>query len=150
VSGRGEGGIRGGTNGDLYVVFHVRRHNIFERNGDDLECLVPVPPDVAALGGEVEVPTVDGFAKLKLSAGTPNGKSFRLRGKGCPMLNRAGNGDLVVHISIEVPAKLNSRQKKALKEFAEASDKSSYPEARKFRDKADAFLSRRDSIKSGK
>lgn len=150
VAGRGEGGLRGGRDGDLYVVFHVRQHKIFDRNGDDLECVVPVAPDVAALGGEVEVPTVDGFAKLKLAPGTPNGKSFRLRGKGCQSVNDTGAGDLVVHVSIEVPARMNARQKKALEEFAAASEKSSYPEARKFRDRADAFLAKRDSLKSAK
>ena len=150
VAGRGEGGSRGGRDGDLYVVFHVRKHDIFYRNGDDLECEVPVAPDVAALGGEVEVPTVDGFAKLKLASGTPNGKSFRLRGKGCQSVSGNGSGDLVVHIRIEVPARLNTRQKKALEEFAAASEKSSYPEARKFRDRADTFLAKRDSLKSAK
>ncbi len=147
VAGKGEGGLRGGADGDLHVVFHVRENAVFERSGDDLACVVPIPPDVAALGGEVEVPTVDGFAKLKLSPGTPNGKSFRLRGKGCPLVNGRGAGDLVVRIAIEVPVHLNSRQRRALEEFAAASDESSYPEARNFRQNGAAFLSRRDEVR---
>ncbi|MGI5868799.1 MAG: molecular chaperone DnaJ [Kiritimatiellia bacterium] len=147
VAGKGEGGLRGGADGDLYVVFHVREHSVFERQGDDLACVVPVPPDKAALGGEVQVPTVDGFAKLKLSPGTPNGKSFRLRGKGAPLMNGRGSGDLVARVSIEIPTGLNSRQRRALEEFAAASDESSYPEGREFRKDGAAFLSRRDDIR---
>ena len=147
VAGKGEGGLRGGTDGDLHVVFHVRENPVFERNGDDLGCMVPVPPDVAALGGEVEVPTIDGFAKLKIAPGTPNGKSFRLRGKGCPLMNGRGSGDLVARIAIEVPVHLSSRQRRALEEFAAASDESSYPDARGFRQNAAAFMARRDAIR---
>ena len=148
VAGRGEGGMRGGTDGDLHVVFHVRENPIFERNGDDLLCTVPVPPDVAALGGEVDVPTIDGHAKVKLSPGTPNGKSFRLRGKGCPLMNGRGSGDLLARISIEVPSHLNSRQKKALEEFAAAFDVGSYPDAKKFRDASAEFLAKRDTLRA--
>lgn len=149
VSGRGEGGMRGGTDGDLYVVFHIRENAIFERNGDDLICDVPVAPDVAALGGEVEVPTIDGFAKVKLSPGTPNGKSFRLRGKGCPLMNGRGSGDLIARISVEVPSHLSSSQKKALEDFAMASktEARSYPEAQRFSQKAAEFLTKRDKIR---
>ncbi len=147
VAGKGEGGLRGGADGDLHVVFHVRENPVFERNGDDLGCMVPVPPDVAALGGEVEVPTIDGLAKLKIAPGTPNGKSFRLRGKGCPLMNGRGSGDLVARIAIEVPVHLSSRQRRALEEFAAASDESSYPDARGFRQNAAAFMARRDAIR---
>lgn len=149
LSGKGEDGARGGPPGDLHVILHVRNHRIFTRHGDDLLCEVPVAPDVAALGGEVEVPTVEGFAKLKLASGTPNGKTYRMRGKGVPALERSGGtqGDLLVRIIVEVPSTLNSRQRKALEEFAAAGEPRSYPEQRKFRDLAEEFMKRREALK---
>lgn len=147
VAGKGEGGSRGGAAGDLYVVFHLREHPIFERNGDDLACIVPVSPDLAALGGEVDVPTVDGYARIKLSPGTPNGKSYRLRGKGCPSLSGRGCGDLIAQVMIEVPTHLNSRQRKALQEFAAASEPASYPETKTFKERGESFFKRRDEIR---
>ncbi len=148
VSGKGEGGLRGGMDGNLYVVFHIREHHLFERNGDDLICELPVSPDLAALGGEVDVPTVDGFAKLKLAPGTPNGKLFRLRGKGCPMVNGRGSGDLIVRARVEVPAHLNAKQKKALEEFRAAHEERAYPGIRTFKNHAGDFLAKRDALRS--
>ncbi|MBO7298561.1 MAG: molecular chaperone DnaJ [Kiritimatiellae bacterium] len=147
MSGKGEGGQRGGEPGDLHVVIHVKDHPLFERDGDDLICSVPITPDVAALGGEVEIPTLDGFAKLKISSGTTNGKLLRLRDKGCPVLNGRGFGDLLVRLEVEIPTKLNSKQKEALEAFHAAFDKSSYPEMRKFHEHAEKFLAQRDSLK---
>ncbi len=148
VAGKGEGGMRGGTDGNLFVVFHIRESRLFERNGDDLVCDLPVQPDVASLGGEVDVPTVDGFAKLKLSPGTPNGKLFRLRGKGCPLMNGRGFGDLIARVVIEIPTHLNSKQKKALEDFAAAFEDRAYPVAKTFRGHADEFIAKRDSLKA--
>ncbi len=147
LSGKGESGTRGGPAGDLHVVLHVRENPVFERQGDDLSCNVPVSPDKAALGGEVEVPTLEGFAKLRLSAGTPNGKVFRMRGKGVPSVDGRGSGDLLVRIVIEIPTHLSSRQRKALEEFAACEEDRSYPEARKFRTRSEEFLARRESLK---
>ena len=112
LSGKGEGGRKGGPSGDLYVVMHVREHPLFERHGDDLLCTVPIPFETAALGGDVEVPTVDGFAKLRISAGTPSGKLLRLRNKGVRCVDGRGCGDLHVRVVVEVPVKLSSKQKK--------------------------------------
>lgn len=147
LAGKGEEGARGGPAGDLHVVLHVRDNPVFARHGDDLSCEVPVPPDKAALGGEVEVPTTEGFAKLRLAPGTPNGKTFRMRGKGVPSVDGRGTGDLLVRIVIEIPSHLSSRQRKALEEFAACEEERSYPEARRFRAQADEFLARRDVLK---
>ena len=102
LAGKGEAGLRGGSAGDLYVVLHVRESSIFDRQGDELICTVYVRPDVAALGGDVQVPTPEGYARLKIPAGTTSGKVFRLRGKGMPSLS-GGTGDLHVRMEIEVP-----------------------------------------------
>ena len=148
VSGKGEGGLRGGPSGDLYVMLHVRDHEIFARQGADLACTVPVSPDVAALGGDIPVPTPDGLATLKLPHGTPNGKVFRLRGKGVPSLNGTGAGDLHVHISIEVPAHLSGSQKRLLQSFAESCGEANYPDMARMHKQVEAFMERRNALKS--
>ncbi len=117
LSGEGELGTQGGPPGDLYVVLHVEAHPIFEREGQDILCEVPVTLVQAALGTEIEVPTLSGPAKLKVPAGTQPGHVFRLRGKGFPHLRGSGSGDQLCRVSVEVPAKLSSRQKELLKEF---------------------------------
>jgi molecular chaperone DnaJ len=146
LQGKGEGGMKGGPAGDLYVVLHVREHGIFKRGGDDLHCDVPVPFDVAALGGEIQVPTIDGYAKLKIAPGTETGKVFRLRGKGMPNVEGYGRGDLHVRIIPEVPARLNSKQKKLLKEFQNIGEESNYPAGRRFAGVAEEFLERRQAM----
>ena len=151
LTGKGEGGKQGGPAGDLYVVLHVREHKLFERHGDDLYCRMPVPFDKATLGGEVQVPTIDGFAKLKLSSGTPNGKVFRLRNKGIPRLNGHGFGDLHIQANVEVPTKLSSAQKKALKAYQKASsDDLGHPLLKKLKSQVEAFYERRDALKENK
>lgn len=145
LSGKGESGLRGGANGDIYVVLHVREHDVFERHGDDLVCTVPVSPIIAALGGEVQIPTPDGFARIKLAAGTPNGKILRLRNKGMPSLH-GRTGDLHLRIELETPNKLNSKQKRALKTFIDQSSEANYPEAAKLNKSVDAFYKRRDAL----
>ncbi len=150
VPGKGEGGQRGGAPGDLYVITHVRDHPIFERQGAELACTVYVRPEVAALGGDVPVPTPDGIANLKLPQGTPNGKVFRLRGKGAPLLGGGGHGDLHARIEIEVPAHLTGSQKRLLQSFAESCSESNYPQASRTAKQATEFLSRREALKSQK
>ncbi len=127
LAGKGESGGRGGPPGDLYVILHVRQHTLFERNGDDLLTRVPIPFHVATLGGEVQIPTLDGFAMLKVPAGTEPGKVFRMRGKGMPRLNGYGGGDLHVMVAIEVPIRLNGKQKKLIKDLQDASSEDNYP-----------------------
>lgn len=122
LAGEGEAGVAGGPPGDLYVVLSVREHPLFEREGQDLHCGVPVAFVQAALGAELEVPTLDGPVKLTLPEGTQSGKAFRLRGKGLPSLRSASRGDQLVHIFVEVPTKLNKRQRELLEAFADESD----------------------------
>ena len=146
LAGKGEGGRHGGPPGDLYVVLHVREHPLFERRGEDLLCEVPVPFELHLLGGQIEVPTIDGYAKLKLSAGTENGKVFRLRGKGMPDVEGYGRGDLHVRVVADIPDKLGSRHKKILKEYVETEDSTRYPRCRRFREQAEAFFERKRAI----
>ncbi len=139
--GQGEAGIRGAGNGDLYIVIHIKAHPIFERHDSDLYCEMPVSFVKAALGGEMNVPTLAGKVSIKIPAGTPSGKTFRLRGKGVPELRGGGTGDLNVRIYVEVPKKLNSEQKQKLEEFAEVCDEETNPESKSFFDKAKDFFS---------
>ena len=119
ITGEGGAGVKGGYNGDLYVVIHVSPHKYFERHENDVICEVPISFAQAALGAEITVPTLDGKrAKIKIPSGTQPGKIFRLRGQGIPMLGRSGKGDQLVKIDISVPKGLTSRQKELLREFA--------------------------------
>jgi molecular chaperone DnaJ len=117
-AGNGEAGFRGGPSGDLYVILHVRPHEFFQRDGDDLLCETPVSFVQAALGAEIEVPTLDGKVTIKIPAGTQPGAVFRVKGKGVKNLQGYGYGDLHVRIQIEVPIHLNAEQKAKLREFA--------------------------------
>ena len=139
-SGQGESGARGGPPGDLYVVLHVEPHEIFQREGTDLFCSVPISFARAALGGDVKVPTLDGSAVLKVPAGTPSGKVFRLRGKGLPEVHGRGLGDLHVKLYVEVPTKLNSVQRAHLQAFADSCDEHTHPEETSFFKKAKDFF----------
>lgn len=121
VSGQGEPGINGGPPGDLYVVFHVRAHEFFERDGDDVYCEMPITFVQATLGDEVEVPTLYGKIKLKVPAGTQTGTKFRLRDKGIQNVRGYGKGDQHIIVRIVTPTKLTEKQKQLLQEFAEIS-----------------------------
>lgn len=136
----GEAGIRGGPPGDLYVVIHVKEHEIFEREGEHLFCEVPVSFTAAALGSEMEVPTLDGRASVKIPPGTQSGTVFKMRGKGMPILNSAARGDLMVRAIVEVPTKLNADQRKKLEEFAELMGEDNAPLRKTFFDKAKDFF----------
>lgn len=135
-TGNGASGLRGGPPGDLYVVLHVKAHEIFERDGDDLLCEVPVSIVQATLGAEVEVPTLSGKALIHLPAGTQPGSVFRLKGKGVKNLQGHGHGDLHVRVSVEVPTQLTTAQKAKLQEFAELCDESVNPISKSFFEKA--------------
>lgn len=117
LSGEGEAGVNGGPTGDLYVVVHLKEHEIFQRDGGNLHCEMPISFTTAALGGEIEVPTLGGSAKMKIPAETQTGGVFRLRGKGIKPLRSSEQGDLMVHVVVETPVKLTEHQKKLLKEF---------------------------------
>lgn len=123
VTGEGEAGEKGASTGDLYVVIDVKEHDIFERQGDDIYVKVPIPFSVAAIGGEVEVPTLDEIAKLKIPSGTQNNTVFRMKGKGIPYLHGHGQGNENVEVVIEVPERLSRKQKELLKEFETESKK---------------------------
>jgi molecular chaperone DnaJ len=119
-SGNGEPGQNGGPSGDLYIEIRLRKHDIFEREGDDLHCHVPVPMTTASIGGEIDVPTLQGKATIDLPEGTQSGKTFRLRGKGIKGVRSSYPGDLYCHVAVETPVKLTEHQRKLLKELDES------------------------------
>jgi molecular chaperone DnaJ len=127
LSGEGESGVRGGPAGDLYVVIAVQEHPLFVRHGDDIACEVPVNFTQAALGAQIEIPTLTGRATLKIPAGTQTGAEFRLRGKGFPNLRGYGHGDLLVRIFVEVPTHLTGKQRELLEQFARLEDSGDNP-----------------------
>ena len=135
-SGNGEAGFRGGPPGDLYVVLHVKAHEIFQRDGDDLLCEVPVSFVQATLGAEIEVPTLDGRTTIKIPTGTQPGTTFRVKGKGVKNLQGYGHGDLRVRVQVEVPARLTPEQKAKLQEFAESCGEDANPISKSFFEKA--------------
>lgn len=124
VTGQGEAGINGGPPGDLYVVFHVRNHEFFERDGEDIYCEMPITFTQAALGDDIEIPTLHGKVKLKIPSGTQTGTKFRLKGKGVPNVRGYGIGDQHVIVRIITPTKLSDKQKQLLRELDENSSKS--------------------------
>jgi molecular chaperone DnaJ len=123
-AGNGEPGTNGGPAGDLYIEIRIKQHDIFERDGDDLHCTVPVGLTTAALGSTLEVPTLGGKAEIELPEGTQHGKTFRLRGKGIKGVRSSYPGDLYCHISVETPVKLTEHQKKLMRELDESLAKS--------------------------
>lgn len=147
LAGQGAGGLRGGENGDLYVLLGVRESDIFEREGLDLFVDIPVSPVTAALGGIVNVPTPEGEAQLKIPAGTPNGKVFRLRGKGITSFRGGMPGDVDARIVIEVPASLDRKQRELLEEFQKISGGGTFPEAQTFANRTKVFFSHRDKLR---
>ena len=135
LSGEGELGSFGGPPGDLYVFLTVEDHPLFKRDGQDIICEVPISFVQAALGTDIDVPTITGSAKLKVPAGTQPGRVFRLKGKGFPNLHGSGSGDQLCRITVEVPSKLSSKQKELLQEFDRLSDNNSTPLTKGFFDK---------------
>jgi molecular chaperone DnaJ len=125
---QGESGQYGGPIGDLYVVLHVKEHKFFERENNDLHCVVPISFAQAALGAEIQIPTLDGEHTLKIPEGTQGGTSFRIKGKGVPVLNSRGKGDLYVHVKVQTPAKLTKRQRELMQELQGTSTIDNKPE----------------------
>lgn len=139
-SGNGEAGIRGGAPGDLYVVIHIKEHPVFQREEDNLYCEVPISFAVAALGGEIAVPTLEGKANLKVPPGTQSSQVFKLRGKGIMNVNARDRGDLFARLLVEVPSRLNSEQRQKLEEFAALCGEENTPLHKSFFDRAKEFF----------
>ncbi|MDE1980782.1 MAG: molecular chaperone DnaJ [Betaproteobacteria bacterium] len=142
LSGEGEHGVAGGPPGDLYVVVQIRPHPMFERDGADLHCEMPISFGVAALGGEIEIPTLEGHAKLKIPVETQTGQAFRLRGKGIKALRGSGYGDLICHVTVETPVKLTEAQKELLRQLDASTqgNPTHSPRAKTFMDKVRDFF----------
>ena len=139
-TGNGEAGIRGGPGGDLYVVIHIKEHEVFEREEANLYCDAPVSFAIATLGGELNVPTLYGDSVVKIPGGTQSGTVFKLRGKGMPILNSGTHGDLLVRVVIAVPPKLTAEQRKKLEEFAELLGDDVPPPHKSFLERAREFF----------
>jgi molecular chaperone DnaJ len=138
--GNGEAGLAGGQPGDLYIVLTVKEHELFERQGEDLFCEIPIKFTLAVLGGTIEVPTLSGKATLKIPPGTQSGTTFRLRGKGMPSLRGGHHGDQLVRMHVEVPTTLTGEQRKLLEDFARVSGDANEPTSRSFFEKAKKFF----------
>ena len=143
LSGEGEGGMNGGPPGDLYVVVQLKPHGVFQREGADLHCEMPISFTVAALGGEINIPTLEGEAKIKIPAETQSGQVFRLRGKGIRPIRQTSAGDLMCHVVVETPVRLAERQRELLRELEEINKKDGdrhNPRAKSFMDKVKDFF----------
>ncbi|MCB1120037.1 MAG: molecular chaperone DnaJ [Verrucomicrobiae bacterium] len=140
LSGMGEAGTGGGPTGDLIIVIHVKDHDIFDREGDDLYCQIPIKFTLAALGGSIDVPTLNGRATLKIPSGTQSGTTFRMRKKGVLSLRGHGNGDQYVTVHVEVPKSLSGKQKDLLEQFAKESGDDQEPVGKSFFEKAKRFF----------
>ena len=144
LAGEGEAGMRGGPSGDLYIFIEVQEHELFERDGPNLFCRVPVTMSSAALGGSIEVPTIDGGrGRVQVPAGSQSGRQMRLRGKGMPHLRGGSTGDMIIELAVETPVNLTSRQKELLREFEDLSEENN-PESSSFFSSVKSFW---DSMK---
>jgi len=133
LAGEGEAGLRGGPAGDLYIFLSLASHDLFQRDGADLHCRVPVSMATAALGGEFEVPTIDNAkSRVKIPAGTQSGRRFRLQGKGMPVLRSKQTGDMYVQVVVETPQNLTKKQRELLAEFEKLSSRETHPESMSF------------------
>jgi molecular chaperone DnaJ len=125
LTSEGEAGLRGGASGDLYIFLHIKPHKFFHRDGTSIYCQVPISMSTAVLGGEIEVPALDGHkSRVKIPEGTQSGKQFRLKGKGMSILRSTAKGDMYIQTSVETPVNLSKRQKELLEEFASLEKKS--------------------------
>ncbi|MDZ4742460.1 MAG: molecular chaperone DnaJ [Verrucomicrobiota bacterium] len=143
VTGMGDSGVRGGSPGDLYIVTHIKDHDFFVRDGDDVYCEINIPFTLAALGGETSVRTLGGEVSLKIPSGAQSGKVFRLKGKGIENVQGRGIGDQNVKVNVQIPSKLTSKQKQLLEEFSKLSGDDTYPTSNEkgFFEKAKSFFS---------
>ena len=145
LAGEGEAGMRGGPAGDLYIFIEVAPHELFQREDKNLFCRVPVSVSTAALGGDIEVPTIDGGrSRVKIPEGSQTGRQMRLRNKGMPSLRGGAHGDMFIELAVETPVNLTSRQKELLREFAGLSEDNN-PESKSFFSSVKSFW---DSMKS--
>jgi molecular chaperone DnaJ len=143
LSGEGEAGVNGGPPGDLYVVIHIKPHAVFQRDHNDLHCEMPISFTTAALGGDIEIPTLDGSAKIRIPPETQTGKVFRLRGKGIKGVRASAHGDLMCHVMVETPVNLTARQKELLQELDAINRKDAgrhNPRAKSWMDKVKEFF----------
>ena len=146
LAGEGEAGVRGGPAGDLYIFLAIGAHPFFHREGADLHCRVPISMVLAAMGGEIEVPTIDGnHSRVKVPEGTQSGRRFRLQGKGMPVLRSKQSGDMYIQVLVETPQKLSKRQRELLNEFERLSSQDTQPEAAGFFGKVKELLGRSGS-----
>src|SRR5919197_5975253 len=147
LAGEGEAGVRGGPAGDLYIFLAISAHPFFQREGADLHCRVPISMVLAALGGDIEVPTIDGnHSRVKVPEGTQSGRRFRLQGKGMPVLRSKQSGDMYIQVLVETPQKLTKRQRDLLKEFEKLSSQDTQPETAGFFGKVKEFLGRSGAV----
>jgi molecular chaperone DnaJ len=144
---QGEAGEPGAPAGDLYVLVTISKHPLFERDGNDLHCRIPIAYTQSALGATIEVPTLKGPEKFDLPRGTQPGEVFRLRGKGMPDPRGGPNGDLLLHVAVVVPKKLNKRQEELLRELAELDHKHVSPERKSWLDSVSEYLFGHDTSK---
>jgi molecular chaperone DnaJ len=143
LAGEGEAGLRGGAAGDLYIFLSLKPHEFFQRDGADIFCRVPISLTTAALGGQFEVPTVDGGkTKVKVAEGTQSGNQFRIKGKGMPVLRSAQKGDMYIQVAVETPQKLSRRQRELLEEFERASSPENNPQSTGFFSRVRDFIDR--------
>lgn len=143
LAGEGEAGLRGGPSGDLYIFLSIEPDELFQRDGADLFCRVPIPMTTAALGGQIEVPTIDGGrTQIKVPEGTETGQEFRVHGKGMPVLRSRSHGDLYVQVEVETPKSLTRKQKELLREFEKASTQKTSPQSSGFLSRVKAFWER--------
>ena len=140
LAGEGEAGVNGGPPGDLYVQIHLKVHAIFQREGDDLHCQMPISFATAALGGEIEIPTLDGQARIRIPHETQSGSIFRLRGKGIKGVRSREPGDMLCHVVVETPVNLSERQRELLREFDSLNQGRNNPQSRSFMDKVKEFF----------
>ena len=148
VAGKGAGGSQGGPPGDLYVILHVKDHPLFERHDLDLLVELPVPVSIATMGGEVEVPTLEGTTRIKVPAGTQHGRMMRIKNKGVKDPRGYGHGDLHIRVSVETPTNLGGKIKKAFEQFASLLGEDQHPQGRKFQKDMREFARRREELKT--
>jgi molecular chaperone DnaJ len=139
--GEGDAGRFGGPGGDLYIVLTVKAHQFFERDGNDLHCIMPISFTQAALGAEIDIQTLEGETALKVPEGTQSGKQFRVRGKGVPYLNEHGRGDLIVQVAVQTPKKLTRVQKELLRQLGETVTVENTPTSRSLFEKVKEIFS---------
>ena len=141
LAGEGEAGLRGGPAGDLYIFLSIKPHEFFQRDGADIFCRVPISMTTAALGGQIDVPTIDnGKTRVKVPEGTESGKQFRLKGKGMPVLRSKVTGDMYIQVEVETPKSLNARQRQLLEEFERESNRETSPHSSGFFAKMKEFF----------